>query len=190
MPLIDDFIKEEEHKMSWLDMLVGNYPKVRSTPELTDTFQHLRLGNEKVISPPLWQKVVTIHLLLLTGGLWGVSFYELFVSHMSLFSLLFSLALDSLLIFIVVSKSFLNKRLNYIITVNYEGISIKDCTFYWTVIDELYIMSKLEGRNRNNYLVIVKKDAAIEKFNLYLFGISSRNFSTIIEYYRTGQKVS
>jgi hypothetical protein len=167
-----------------------NYPKVRSTPVLTDTFQHLRLGKEKVIKPALWNKVLTVILLLFIGWLWFGFVGELFVPSTRPFTKLFSVAFVTLLIFFLVKSSFLNKKYNFTITVDYEGISINYNKFYWTGIEEVYIMSRREGKRTNYYLLIFKKDATIEKFDLFGFRISSRKLSTIIEYYRTGQKVS
>jgi hypothetical protein len=190
MPLINDFIKNEESKMSWGDKLFGNYPKVRSTPVLTDTFQHLRLGTEKVIKPSLWDKAVTVVLLLFVGGLWFGFIAELFMPGARPFTKLFSFAFVTFLLYLLVRGSFLNKKYNFTITVDYEGIRIDDNTFYWTAIDEIYIMSRREGKRTNYYLLIFKKDATIDKFDLFGFRMSSRKLSTIIEYYRTGQKIS
>jgi hypothetical protein len=190
MALIDDFIKNEESKMSWGDKLIMNYPKVRSTPVLTDTFQHLRLGKEKVIKPALWNKVLTVILLLFTGWIWLGVLGQMLVSWPHLLNKLSGLALATLLIFLLIRGSFLNKKYNFTITVDYEGIGIDNNKFYWTAIEEVYIMSRREGKRTNNYLLICKKDATIEKFDLFGFRISSRKLSTIIEYYRTGQHVS
>jgi hypothetical protein len=94
------------------------------------------------------------------------------------------------MIFLLVRSSFLNKKYNFTITVDYDGISIDNNKFYWIAIEEVYIMSRHEGKRTNYYLLIVKRDATIEKFDLYGFRTSSRKLSTIIEYYRTGQHVS
>lgn len=189
MALIDDFIKNEESKMSWGDKLFMMYPKVRSTPELTDTFQHLRLGNERVIKPSLGEKVIALFFLLFAVWFAIIPIKILFSSRdviLGLGGLLFV----GFLIFLLLRNSFFNKKYIFTITVDYEGISIDDNKFYWSAIDEVYIMSKREGKTTNHYLLIFEKDTTIKKFDLYKFSISSKKLSTIIEYYRTGQKVS
>lgn len=193
MAVIDDFIKSEESKMSWGDKLFMFYPKVRSTPKLTDTFQHLRLGKEKIIKPATRARIGFIIFLVFSGMFVFGVIKPLLVTRVSIGHFLGNLsgmAIVGLLLILVVRNPLTNKKYNFIITVDYEGISIDDNKFYWIAIDEMYIMSRHEGKRTNYYLLIVKKDATIEKFDLYAFGISSRELSTIIEYYRTGQKVS
>ncbi|AEV98386.1 hypothetical protein A4D02_22455 [Niastella koreensis] len=190
MALIDDFIKNEESKMSLGDKLFMNYPKVRSTTELTDTFQHLRLGNKRVIKTSLSDKVIAVVFLLFI--MWfAVGHVKLLFSSrdnnlLGLGGLVFVLFMISLLL----RNSFFNKKYIFTITVDYEGISIDTNKFSWTAIDEIYLMSKHEGKRTNYYLLIFEKDTTIKKFDLYKFSISSRKLSTIIEYYRTGHRVS
>lgn len=190
MALIDDFIKNEESKMSWGDKLFMMYPKVRSTPELTDTFQHLRLGNEKVIKPSLWDKIVAVFFLLFAGLFARGLLNALFASRDNIFIGLGGLAFVIFLISLLLRYSFFDKKYIFTITVDYEGISIDSNKFFWSAIDELYIMSRREGKRTNYYLLIFNKDATIEKLDLFKFSISSRKLSTIIEYYRTKQRVS
>ena len=187
MALIDDFIKKEESTMYLAKKWGTGYLKIRSTPELTDTFGHLRLGNENVIKPPFWVKAFIAIILLFTGCLWLGIAGALIDPGTRSFSKLFGLAVATLVIYFLV-KNLLSK--DPIIRVNYEGIRIDDKTFPWTAIDEVYTMEKMLGRRSFSYLLIVKKDAAMEKFDLSDFSISSDKLSTIIEYYRTVKRVS
>jgi hypothetical protein len=124
------------------------------------------------------------------GYMWFGVVAELFMPGSRPFTKVFSFFFFSFLIYLLVRSSFLNKKYNFTITVDYDGIRINDNKFNWTAIDEIYIMSQREGKRTNYYLLILKKDATIEKFDLLGFRISSRKLSTIIEYYRTGQKIS
>lgn len=176
--------------MSWGDKLIGNYPKVRSTPVLTDTFKHLQLGKEKIIKPATRARIGFIIFLLFSGlFLFGV-LKPLLESRGHFLGNLSGMTIAGLMFFLIIRNSLFNKKYNFIITVDYEGISIDGNKFYWTAIDEIYIMSRHEGKRTNYYLLIFKKDTTIEKFDLYGFRISTRELSTIIEFYRTGQQVS
>ena len=188
MALIDDFIKNEESKMSWGDKLFMNYPKVRSTPELTDTFLHLRLGNERVIKTSLSDKVIAVVFLLFIMWFAVGPVKLLFSSRDNILLGLGGLIFVGFLISLLLRNSFFSKKYIFTITVDYVGISIDSNKFYWTDIDEVYIMSRREGKRTNHYLLIFEKDTTIKKFDLYKFSISTRKLSTIIEYYRTGQK--
>ena len=94
------------------------------------------------------------------------------------------------IIIAVIKQFFLNKKLNYTITINTTGISIDERIFLWKDIYATAIATKGGGKNRSEYLLIAMKDlVTYEMFNLSQFadlnfdGFSA-TLSAYIEYFK------
>jgi hypothetical protein len=185
MTPIDDFIKTEESKMSWLDKLIRNYPKIRPTKSIACSLTNFKLENEKIIRPSNWERFISIIILFFLGIVW-LGLVKMLLDYKFPFGVfLFGFLLVTFMIFMLIRNSFFNKRYNYNITINKEAIAVDRQKIYWTEIADTYIMNRQEGRSTNYYLIISKKDKTIEKLDLLNIGISDRKLSTIIEYYKT-----
>jgi len=91
----------------------------------------------------------------------------------------------SFILYLLVWNSFFSRRYIYQIRLNNEYIKAQGKKIYWKDVSETFIMNKKEGRFNNSYLVIIKKDSAIEKLNLFKFGISDRKLASLVEAYKT-----
>lgn len=182
----DDIIKSEELKMTWLDELSRNYPDVNSTKSISGTLENMRLNKEKTIRPSRLGQAFTMIVLLLLVYIWLWFLMMLLKYTFPFLVFLLGFSMVSLMIYMLISNSFLNKEYIYTIRINSDAISIRNNKFYWSDIAETYIVNKYEGRAKgyNSYLAIVRKDGIMEKFDLHKFGISDRKLSRIIEHYK------
>lgn len=184
MALIDDFIKTEESKMSWLDKLVRNYPVFRPTKSIAYSLKNLKLDDEKIIKPSISNRFIATIILCFLSIVWIGLFKILWGFKFPFAILLFSFLFVTLIIFLLLRNSFFYKKYNYNLTINKEAIAIDKRKIYWIDIADTFIMNKQEGRRTNYYLIISKKDKTIEKIDLFNIGVTDRKLSTIIEYYK------
>jgi hypothetical protein len=183
---IEDFKRSEEGKMTWLDKVIMNYPKVRPTSFIADATQELQLGNEEVIRPSVWNRII-LTLFFFFAGIFWITLLSAVLQYRSPFlGDLIAFLFITVIILLHLRKSFFSKRYNYTITVDHLGISIDNKQIFWSDVAETCIMSRHEGRRTNYYLLIFKKDATLQKCDLYQFGLSDIKLATIIEYYRAG----
>ena len=170
--------------MNWFDRMVLNYPKVRATKTIAASLTNLKLDNEKIIRPSIWDRFISIIILFFLSIIW-IGVLKMLLDYKFPFAVfLFGFLLVTFLISIVLRNSFFIKKYNYNIIVNKEGIAIDSHRIYWTDIADTFIMNRQEGRRTNYYLIIAKKDNSIEKLDLFNIGITDRKLSTIIEYYK------
>ena len=184
MTLIDDFIKTEESKMSWLDKLVRNYPKVRPTKSITYSLTGFKLDKEKIIRPSIWNRFIATIVLFFLSMVWFGLFTSLLDYKFPFVPFLFAFLFVTFIIFLLLRNSFFNKKYNYKLTISKDAIAIDKHKIFWIDIDDTYIMNRQEGRRTNYYLIISKKDKTIQKLDLFNIGITDRKLATIIEYYK------
>ena len=190
MKAIDDFIEIEESKMTWLDKITLNYPKVNPTKSFVPSLERIKFDDEKIIRPAVSDKIIAVIIALFAGLFW-IGFLRMLINQSSPFIVVLTgFLFMTFLIVVVVRNSFFNSRYIYKISVNHEYIAIDAHKMYWADILETCIMNKRQGRGRtNSYLVIFKADNTMEKYDLFKFAVSDQKISTIIEYYKAGNRV-
>lgn len=140
--LIDDFVKSEEAKMTRLDKLFWNYPKVSTTGAMAGSFQHMQLGRETIIKPSVWNRFPALFFLFIAGIIWIGLLGMLLESRSPFAFLLLFFALLTYLIYYLLNISFFSRRDIYTIIINSEGINIDYKLFAWTDIVESCILTK------------------------------------------------
>jgi hypothetical protein len=184
MPIVDDFIKAEEQKMTWFDRLVQNYPKVETTKLIARSTKSGKYKEATVIRPSLTDKTIAAVIILFLSLFW-LGFLKLLLGNTTLFfSFFLPLLFITFIICIVIYNSFFNKKYIYTLILNKDSISVDHRPIKWSEIVETCIMNVQEGRTTNFYLILFKKDKTMEKLNLYKFGISDVKLSAMIEYYK------
>ena len=91
----------------------------------------------------------------------------------------------SIIIWIIIWNTLLNRKYIYSIKLNKNYIEIDRKTIPWTEIVETQIMLRQVGRGKSSYLVIFTADNQVHKYSLFKFGISDKKLSTLIELYKT-----
>lgn len=183
--LIDDFIKSEETKMTWLDKVANNYPKVGTTKSIGKPLQDREFGDETVVNPSVLDKTVALLFLFFTGFFWIILLKMVLEYRFPFVFIFLGFLFVNFLIYVLVRNTFFNRKYIFTIRINNERISIDHNLFYWTDIIETCIMTRQEGKTTNHYLILFMKNKTIEKFDLFKFDISDIKISTIVEYYKT-----
>lgn len=188
METIDDFIRSEELKMTWLDKAFMNYPEVRLTSILASLCPNSSFKEETVIKPSLLNKFIAIIIVPFLALVW-IGLLNMLLQYKFPFAIvLFGFLLVTFIIFLLLKDSFFNRKLVYTIILTDSYISICNRKFSWANVSETAILTRREGKRRNSYLIVITNNNAIEQFDLYSFGISDKKLSAHIEYYKTKNK--
>lgn len=89
-------------------------------------------------------------------------------------------------------EGFLNKKNNYKILLNFEGIAIADDFYYWHQIKETAILQIGAGRGQRDYLVLLLNDGTYKKYrtNSFLTFWGFRYaLSSYIEYFKQNRPI-
>jgi hypothetical protein len=183
MTLVDDFIKEEEAKMNWLEKVFMNYPTMYSTKELASSTKGLSIDTDKIFHPSLLDRAIAIIFLIFSIVCWLILF-NMLTRHILVPVTIGGLQFISLIIGIIVWNTFLNRKYIYTIKLNKNHLEIDRKIIAWSEIFETQIMLRQPGRGRSSYLVIFTRDNQVYKYSLFKFGISDRKLSTLIELYK------
>ena len=186
MSIVDDFIDSETAKMGRMDRFLLNYPVIETTRALAEPAAKGRFGEEKVIRPSLTERIKAVIIVVFLSLAWLVVLRLLLKGVVPWFVPFFGLVFLSFMIWFLLRNFFFNKKYNFTIWVTPIWIAVDETKFFWNEIAETCILSRHEGKSTNSYLIILKKDGTVEKFNLFLFGSSNRKLATIIEYYKAG----
>ncbi|MFT3679937.1 MAG: hypothetical protein QM791_06670 [Ferruginibacter sp.] len=184
MTSVDDFIKEEETKMTWLEKFFMNYPKMYSTKELAGPTKGLLIDTEKTFRPSLFDKFIATLFLIFSILCWLILF-NMLTKHILVPVTTGGIIFISSIIWILIWNTFLNRKYIYTIKLNKNHIEIDKKIIPWTEIVETQIMLRQAGRGRNSYLVIFTADDLVRKYSLFKFRISDKKLSTLIELYKT-----
>jgi len=184
MASVDDFIKEEETKMSWLEKVFMNYPKIYSTKELAGSTNGLSIDTEKIFHPSLFERAIAILFLIFSIIFW-LTLFNLLTKNILVPVIVGGLIFVSLIIWVIIWNTFFNRKYIYTIKLNKNQIEIDKKIILWTEISDTIIMLRKAGRGRNSYLVIFTKDNQVYKYSLFKFGVSDSKLSTLIEFYKT-----
>ena len=87
------------------------------------------------------------------------------------------------LIFLVIRYSFFNKKYNYTLTIDKNGISVDKRQILWSDVADTFIMNRQEGKGTNYYLLILKTDKTVDKLDLRM-ETSVGKLAAIIEHYK------
>lgn len=187
MTSVDDFIKEEESKMSWLEKVFMNYPVMYSTKELAGSTKGLSIDTEKIVHPSLFDRAISIVCLIISIAFWLILF-NMLTENILVPVTIGGLIFISLVIWMLLWNTFLNRKYIYTIKLNKNHIEIDRKIIAWKEISETQIMVRQGGRGRNSYLVIFTKDNQVHKYSLFKFGISDNRLSTLMEFYKANQE--
>lgn len=184
MPVIDDFIETEHAKMSWLERVFRNYPEVQRTSFYAAYAGRAKFGEATMMGPSGGRRLMAVFLLCFIGFFWLVMLGML-LNYSSPFAVVvLAFLFLSFLIVKLSRRYFFSRKFNYRIRVSASGIAIDETQYPWATIAETCIMSRHEGKTTNNYLIIFTKDRSVWKYDLFMFAISNRRLSAIVEYYK------
>jgi len=182
MSSISDFIASENAKMSKWDKFFQNYPDVYTTSSINDSIKVTK--PETIVKPSILGKLVALLFTFLVL-LFYIPIGGMVVNKTPIIFPALAFLFISFILYLLVWNSFFSRRYIYQIRLNNEYIKAQGKKIYWKDVSETFIMNKKEGRFNNSYLVIIKKDSAIEKLNLFKFGISDRKLASLVEAYKT-----
>lgn len=187
MASADNFINEEESKMTWLDKALMNYPVIYDTKELADLSGDLSADKERIVHPSRFDRAIAVLFLIFSTVAWLILF-NMLTRYMLVPVTVVALLFVSLLIWINIWNTFLNRKYIYSIRFNKEYIEIDKKIIRWIDISDTRIMIRQTGRGKNSCLVIFTTDGQVHKYSLFKFAISDRELSTLIEVYKTNNK--
>jgi hypothetical protein len=182
MITIKDFIEDEQKKMTWLDKVVRNYPRIHQTSFLNNPLK--QSVEEIVIRPSIVQKLPVIPFIFFALLF---LFYPVKILINNSLPALIPIGMIFFILFILymaIWHTFFNPKYIYSIRINHQFIEARHQKYNWENIADTCIMFKMSGRIDNVYLVILMKDGNVEKLNLSKFSISAKKVSGIVEYYK------
>lgn len=183
MALIDDFLDQERRKGNYLVRLLRDEPKAYSTQSLASD-RAPSLGTQKIIRPSLLSKLIAAGLLLYASFFWMVLFEMLFKDTVLTPVTAAGLLFVSFLIFLIVRRSFFNRKYIYKILLTRNYIQIGGLKISWKEIEDTFIINEWGSKAANSSLLLFKKDGSIKRSDLSRFSISNEKLATIIEYYK------
>ena len=184
MALIDDFLDQERRKGNYLVRLLRDEPKAFSTQSLASG-RDPSLGTQKIIRPSVLSKLIAAGLLLYASFFWMVLFEMLFKDTVLTPVTAAGLLFVSFLIFLIVKRSFFNRKYLYKILLTKNYIQIGEMKISWKEIEDTFIINEWSGKAANSSLLLFKKDGSIKRSDLSRFSISNEKLATIIEYYKS-----
>jgi hypothetical protein len=181
---LDDVRLFEKKKQPFKGFLTPVY--IRSTEQQAKSQMYkIPPGTTEKKFHPSWFRRGLITLFLLTFmTLW---FYVLV--YLNKDPLVYSMVLLVLLFLLgfVFYHSFLDKKKNYLISLDALGISIAGQFYQWNHLKQTAILEIGAGRSQKNYLVLIFNDGSYQKISLQAFltfwGFRSA-LSTYIEYFK------
>jgi hypothetical protein len=183
MTPLDDFIKSEESKMSWVEKAFVGYPKMYSTKELSGSTNGLTSEKQRIIYPSFFVRTIAILFLGFSIVCWFILF-NLLIKNVLVPVVIGALIFVSFIIGIIVWNTFFNRTYIYSIKLSNSHLEIDKKIIPWNEISETQIMQHQIGRGRNSYLVIFAKNGQVHKYSLFKFGISDKKLSTLFEFYK------
>lgn len=162
--------------------VIRNYPHVQKTSFIGEPFKQIQ--PETTIKPSVFQKLVILPLFLFALLFYIPLFNSFLNKKLPILIPTLGILFLSLIIYLLIWHSFFNPKYIYRIVLNKDYIRIRDKKFYWQEIAETCIMTRQERRTGNSYLVILKKDSTVEKFDLFKFAITNKKLASIIESYK------
>lgn len=186
---VKDFILEEESKMDWLDKMLNNYPVVENTKFLA-TIKKIKPGNNTVLHPSVLQKVISFCFICLAFFMWLQTLRVFLKDDELRWVMLGLLCFASVIIYIPLYYSFLNKKTLYNIVLNTYGITCGKIRYSWPDVIETYVMSHTVTKPSQYHLVLHTKTEGFKTFDLFKFNISVQRLSSLIEYYKTNAAIN
>ena len=170
--------------MSWFDKITMNYPKVQPTSEWKYIVSKRSQAEKVIVSPSVWDRCVAAVISLFLSIVWlallGMLWHKISPVPVILFAFLFI----TFIIWRLMSTAFFNKARIFRMVISEQGISMNGRSLQWSAIVNTFIMSRLEGKRTNHYLLILTTDGNVEKINMYNLIISHRKLAGLIEYYK------
>src|SRR5690349_8141425 len=155
MTSIDDFIKNEERKMTWVDKITRNYPRIRQTSSIALPASNKSLPGKTVIKPAVPDKVISTIILIFLALIWVGLLRLVLTIQFPFVVVLLSFLFISFLILLVANNAFFNKKYIYTLMVDSGGINIDDRKIPWSSVKNTFIMNRQEGKTTNYYLLIL-----------------------------------
>ncbi|WP_153799502.1 hypothetical protein [Foetidibacter luteolus] len=184
MTLVEEFIKQEETNMTWLEKVFMNYPKIYSTKELAGSTKGISIEVEKLFHPSLFDRFIATIFLIFSIVSWLILF-NLLNKHILVPVTIGGLIFISIIIWIIIWNTFLNRKYIFAIKLNKNYIEIDRKIIPWTEIVDTQILLRQVGRGRSSYLVIFTSDNQVHEYSLFKFSISDKKLSTLIEFFKT-----
>ncbi len=180
-----EFIQAEEENLGVLDKFFNHHPQINSTSALASSWPvGTNLPEEKVVHRSPIGKIAAVVLALFLG--WTA---YVFLKLMPGFNLPRYVSV-TLLIFIVgiavfvLGRNLFYPKYRFDIKLTKDHVQVGDEIVLWADVTDTYIMSKQEGKVKNNWLVLFKKDDTVQQFELFKFSVSMHKLAAYVEYYR------
>jgi len=147
----------------------------------------------KKFKPSLFLKFIVSFYAAGLCSLLVLFFYKVKEKEAKDFLIFFTLLCLAIIIKLFV-RFFINKSLDYTITLTNKGIEINNTFYQWKTIDETAILTKGKSRGTDKFLILLFKETmSYKKFNLKnfaSFGINnfSENLALYIEYFKGQDK--
>jgi len=184
MSIVQEFIADQEAKMSKMDKFLLYYPKIRKTNSWEPLHNKTDWKKEMVFKPSWLKKMIMlpflIVLMLFAKSLTSALSNKLLPIVVYVFLLLFVFCFIGLIIWF----GFIKPNYFYKIIINNEYIECGEQTFLWKNVEETCILTRGGGKQQNKYLVIFKKDKTVFEFDLYKFILLDWKLATTIEHYK------
>jgi hypothetical protein len=183
MSLIEEFTESEKQKLNWLQKLSANYPDVTETRILAKGYATPEIKPDRIIRPSIFKRLL-YSLVFLVAFLSWLLLLSRWRGHQDPWWVY--LVFVPFLLFVSVSFLLVNfvKSYNYTIRIDASGMTIRGIFIAWPEIVETAIMRQQKPRSVDRFLLIFTRDGAVQKLNLFLFGISDRKLASAVEYYK------
>lgn len=182
---INDFIREEESRMTGLQRFFGIRPSVTPTQKLATKAVKIKPpGNEVVIKQSRAPKVIAILFICFFGftGFRALNSDPRFTASLWVNAAAACLFLG--ISYVVIYFVILDKRRQYNIVINNGTLTIENIIYQWADIMGTYIMKRKEGKVDKYYLVLNTRTQGFKKYNLSKYNISTGRLSTYIEHFK------
>jgi len=168
--------------MGWFDKVLMNYPEVHQTSFLSPPITQQK--PEMVLHPSLFTKLIAIPLILIALLSYIPLFHILRHETLPVLIPITGIFFISFILYLLIWHSFLNPKFIYRIHINNQFIEAGGKKYYWKDIADTCILTRMEGRISNSYLVILKLDGGVEKMDLFKFQISNKKLAGVVEFYK------
>lgn len=181
---INDFIREEESRMTGLQRFFGIRPSVITTQKSATKAGKIKPGNEVVIKQSRAPKVIAILFICFFGftGFRALNSDPRF--NVSLWVNAAAACLFLAVSYVVIYFVILDKRRQYNIIINNSTLTIENTIYQWADIMGTYIMKRKEGKVDKYYLVLNTRTQGFKKYSLSKYNVSTGRLSTFIEYFK------
>jgi hypothetical protein len=180
-----EFIQAEEANLGVLDKFFNHHPQINSTSSLAASWPvDTGLPEEKVVHRSPIGKITAVLLALFMG--WTAYVFARMMPDMKLPPVVSGMVLVFLvgIGLFVLGRNLFYPKYRFDIKLDKNRVQVGDDIVQWADVTDTYIMSKQEGKVKNNWLVLFKTDDTVQQFELFKFSVSMHKLAAYVEYYK------